>query len=326
MGITIQEALQNSLISEDTLRLLPKICECGHELVFSDSLRYLYCDNSECKRQLKERVKAFYRRLNIDISDINIELIIKELNIVIPYQLLMIDEADKHGLLDNIKNNRTEKLVADTKKIKSKSYFCYEIAEMCGIDYIVDVAKKIFSGFESFEDAYDEIEIGQIPFINERLGIKDIDNSILSIKIYNKLIDLKEELIFAETQLPIKEYDKEIIRIAFCDNIYPYVNKSELIDQLNYRYEYRFMIVSSINNKVDILVRNHDGNNAKYRAAKLINDKHSADLINNNNVDIDSIGLQNQVTLKPLGHVIYIDSLENIIEKLDWMDELTRGL
>ena len=77
------------------------------------------------------------------------------------------------------------------------------------------------------------------------MGVTNLDSCILSIKVYNTLLSIKEELIFAESLVNIKQNDERIF-IAFNDNVEPFVNKSELIDYLNYTYTKQFVQTSDL--------------------------------------------------------------------------------
>jgi len=317
MGITLDEALQNEIISKNIIDLLPKKCKCGARLEFSDSLREIRCTNKKCKQHIIARLSKFVEKTNISLSAIDIEDIVEKLKIISPYQVLLLpiafkEENSKVKLLNlHDKNN----VLQDIENLTSKEYMLYEIIELCGIDNISKIAYKIFNNFDSIDEAYDEIETGQLSFINERLGIKNQDSSIISLEIYNLLLDLKDELIFAETLFKIKGDAREKLNIAFSDNIQPYINTAELLDILNQNKKFRFNHIVTINDKTDILVRNANSANSKFRAARIINDKHIAELMNKGELTLDEIGtFKNE--FKPLGSKIYIDKLENIMKRI----------
>jgi hypothetical protein len=109
--------------------------------------------------------------------------------------------------------------------------------------------------------------------------------------------------------------------MAFADNVIPFVNKSELMDWLNSTYEYEFVQITTISDYTDILIRNANSNSNKIRSARLINDKYIADSINNGDFTLNDINKTKQGELKPIGSKVYIDTLENIIEKLNKLKE-----
>ena len=314
MGISFDEALNNNLISDKTIKLLPSKCMCGSKLRFSDSLKNMICIENNCKSLIINRVMQFSKYVGIDIDYNKASIIVNKTKMITPYQMIILDTAFKSNM---ISNRDIENIIDCISKIKDKQYYIYEIAKMCGIDDIYFVAYKIFDGFESFEDAYNEIEGGQVSFINERLGIKSSDSTILSLDIFNKLINIKDELIFAETQLKVKRYNQQIINISFSDNVKPFINKYELIDYLNSTYNFKFNLITIINDNTDILIKNFDGNTNKYRASKIINDKFIAEQMNNGKITLADIGKHIPNELKPAGYKIAIFSIEELLGVLD---------
>ena len=68
MSITFSEVMMNRLLSETTLNILPRRCNCGAELVFSDSLRELHCSNPDCKSYMLNRVLELSNSLKLELS------------------------------------------------------------------------------------------------------------------------------------------------------------------------------------------------------------------------------------------------------------------
>lgn len=320
MGITLSEALKNELITAQTYKTIPK-CKCGSIFEFSDSMKALVCTNKDCVYKTIHRIELFCEKLGIVHSKFDIMQLVKSLKIVTPYQMLMLDSAYAKNVADIRNIQGIDELLQNIKRIKEREYFISNIVELCGIRTIENIAYKIFDGFNSVEDAFNEIETGQLAFLNEHLGIKSSDSSIISVEIFNILKSIRDELIFGETQLKIKKHTN-IIRIAFSDNVLPFINKSELISYLNYKFNYKFVLATTVGETTDILIKNIDSNNSKYRTAKIINDKHIADSMNNNGVSFNDIGKKVDGELKPLGNRIYIDTLSNVLERLE---ELNRN-
>lgn len=123
--------------------------------------------------------------------------------------------------------------------------------------------------------------------------------------------------MFAETQLKIRKH-KNVVRLAFSDsNIGHFINKAELIQYLEYTYDISVLHISSINSYTDILIKNGSSSNTKLRIARTINEKYVADSINNGEFNLDDIGKFEDNKLKPIGSIIYIDKLDNILDRLD---------
>jgi len=321
MSISFNEVVHNKLIDNNIINILDKRCKCGSDIVFSDSLKVLMCKNENCAYSIAVRVLEFCKYLGIQIEYEEAIYLVKKLNIRTPYQLMMLKEVYDTGMISVSDVENITTIIEQLENVKNNEYYLYQIAEMACISDIRFIEYKLFDGFESFDIAYDEIENGQVSFINERLGIKNSDSAILSLNIYNKLIDIKDELLFAETQINVRRYNKRILNIAFSDNIYPYVNKYELLRLLDYKYtQYKFCMVTIINSNTDILIKNGDGNTNKFRAAKLINDKYIADEMNSNKLTLSDIGKYKQNELKPLGSIVMISTLDNFLSRLDLLE------
>lgn len=317
MGISFSEASDNGLISKRTLNLIPDKCKCGADIQFSNSFYTLYCINNKCEYKMSGILSNACKSMGINVETDTLIELASILKISTAYQLFMLKDAVESNIIDKNEINGLKELVQNIEIVKQKEYLLYEAVEFCGIQEISSIAYKLFFGFNSIDEAYAEIEAGQIAFVNEHLGIKSPDNTILSVEIFNKLMSIKDQLIFCETQLKIKKH-KNIIRIAINDNILPFINKNELLDYMNDRYKkYTFLLITSVSDSTDILVYNGVSTNIKYRAASAINDKYIAKLMNNNILELKDVGKQLDGKLKPLGCKIYIDSLSNILKHLD---------
>lgn len=313
MGITISEAIENNLISSECSDILPKKCKCGSDLEINESLKWLECTSKSCSYSVITGIEKIFNMLDIHISEDDIIKIVNKLNIISPYQILILNRGvEKH--ISNISIDY-DKL----SEFRNTPHYLYEIVELCGDESIEKIAKTLFFGFNSFDEAYREIETSQVSFIDERLGIINADSMALSYNIYNKLVNLKEQFIFIESELNIRKHENKL-NIAFSDNVLPFMNKSDVIIYLNTKYNYTFCMVTSINETTDILIRNADGNSNKNRIASTINNNYVADLMNNDKITLSEINQLHDDKLKPLGCVIYITNINSLIEHLDKLE------
>lgn len=323
MGISIKEAIENNVISQETMHLLPKMCKCGAPLEFSDSMKEIRCTDEKCKYSIIYRVKEFCKKLHIGFTDSDIEQIVDIFGIVTPYQVIQIcdDTIIKSDRFNKLTINDITGKIQNIKNIIQNEYLLYKVVELICLDNISKVAHKLFRGFENIDEAYFEIENGQLSFINERLGIKDQDSSIISLEIFNEIIGIKDELIFAESLFNIKHNSKKRLNIAFADNIIPFINIGELIDYLNYTYSYNFVHVNVVSQTTDILIRNAASSGTKLRTANVLNSKHVANKMNTNEIKLNDIGKIMNNQLKPIGSVVYIETLETIMNRLDTLEK-----
>lgn len=321
MGISLNEAIENNIINDRITKIIPKKCLYGNDIIFSDSIKYIECAKEDCKCKNLYRIKQFCSEIDIKISIIDIKNIVDKLGIISPYQMLLIDSAYDTNMITSADCNCISDLVQKIKDIKNKEYYLYEVLKLCGIKKISTIAYELAFGFENIDELYNEVEIGQISFINDRLGINNSDACILSLDILSTLINIKDELIFAESIMNIKEYSKKRMFIAFNDNTEPYINKQQVIDLLNSKFDYTFVHVSVISNNTDILVKNFDSTTNKFRAARLVNDRLIAEQINIGIIELSSIGKFKDKQVKPVGSKIYIGKLCDIIDRLEYIKE-----
>lgn len=319
MSITLQEAIDNELISDQIINVIPRKCKCGSNIVISDSLKEIKCSNINCIYKTINRIYNASKLLSIGLQESDIKNIVNKLGIVTPYQLLMLDGAYDKQMINSEDIIEIDNIIQNIKNIKQNDYYIYNIVEMCGIEKIRIIAKKLFYGFESFDEAYNEIEQGQISFISERLGMSNPDGSTFAYDIYKSLIELKDEFIFGEMQLNIKKCNKKRLFVAFSDNVIPYVNKSEYLDYLNNNYNYEFVLITTISDNTDILIKNSVDTSGKYRAARIINDKVIASGMNSGELTISSINRNIKGQLKPLGCNILVTTTNGLIDKLNEM-------
>ena len=316
MSITFDEAYSNGLISQKVLKMVPKQCMCGSVLTFSDSLRELKCTEPNCKGKILNRITEFCEYNKLPLSYDSILAITEKLGIVSPYQLLMLKDAYAVKSITRVDVPNILSVIKSIESIRATEIKLYQILEMCGINSIRLIARKIAKGFNTTEELFNEIENGQLAFINERLGINNLDSCILSIDVYNTLLNLKEELIFAESLMTI-QYNTDRLFIAFNDNVEPFVNKSELIEYLNYKYKKEFVHTTLINDRTDVLIMHIETVTSKYRTARLLNDEVTAKQVNTGELKLTDAGKIIDTDLKPLGQKIYIVSLSTFLERLD---------
>lgn len=315
MGITYKELTSNGIVSQKTIDILPVNCRCGSNLIFSESLRELVCGNDDCKYGLIRRFYMLCKRLGVTLRYEDVIEIVTRLEIKSPFQVFYLQEAYDTKFIDDSIVPDIKKHLEEIEQSKLKEYRVWEILVMSGEPGIPEIANAVAYGFSSVTELYREIENGQLAFINERLGIESLDSCIFSIDIYNKLLKIKDEMIFAEQMLKIKEY-KNKIYIAFNDSVYPFLNSQECIQKLGTEFDKTFVHIGTISENTDILIKNTTTSSQKYRAAMLINDAYAAELVNKGEIELQDIGVRDGKSLKPVGHKIYIDSLDNVRKRL----------
>lgn len=312
--ISVGEAIENKIIDNNNI-LYTLRCRCGRTLCFSDSFKTIYCSDNNCKYILVNRIMHICNKLDITIGEDDALVMIDKLKFITPYQILMLDELYDSNRLPKYYIQNIDLVVSQIKVAKTKVYKLYNIAEMTGLNEIDSIAKELFFGFNSFDEAFSYIEAGQIAFISDRLGFKSQDSTAISLEIYNKLIHLKDELKLAEIKLNVDNTEKSL-KIVIDGSISPFINSNELLEFLNSKYKQKFTLVSNVNDATDVLIRTSSNSN-KCKLAQFINDKNIADAMNNNIISYNDINKFVEGELKPTGHKIFITTVDELIARLE---------
>lgn len=267
MGITMNEVKQHNLIKDSTLKLLGEQCKsCGGKLEFTNNLKKSYCTNTECKGKVIEKIKNMLSILGIvEINSTFIEDIVIELDIKSSYSILEIN-ARNIKLEGKDKFNEQFKTLLDIEEISLPNY-----VKLSGITNLINIADKLFYGYNSIEEAYIDIEKEQVTLISERLGIKSSSALVLAVYIFNILIKHKDELIYGQQFFNISKNNTDKLKVSIA-SLAGYINKSEFIEYAR-RLSKKYTIIhtSLVNEFTNILII--DGNKEsdnKYKTALLI--------------------------------------------------------
>lgn len=313
--ISFDDAIEHGILNKEVLKLTKGFCKCGTQLFIDNSYRRIICPNEDCKERFIESEQKLCKYIGFEIGHDELDKINTKYNIISQYQLLQLDELYNDGQISESDVHDIENYVQKIKEFKNRELFIYELFEMSGLDIISNVAYNLFFGFNSVKEVYDEIDKSQVIFINERLGLNNKSLSI-SVMLYKVLEDIRESMFYVESMFKIKQYENRVM-IAFNDDIGDYLNRTEFMELINEKYNRTFVMVTLITENTDIVIMNSWNKTYKIRKADEINDNSIAKMLNNNDIDMIEIGKFNDKQLKPYGKQIYIDSLNNVLERFD---------
>ena len=315
MAFSIDEIKSKHILSDELLSIIPHKCKCGNNLCISNSLNEIVCTSKKCTSALHYRTKKFCEMLNIPLSDQSIDIIIRDVNIISPYQILMLQYMYKDGTVSHFNIPEIQDCIQIINNVVNNEISLANMIKLCGIEEITSVANKLFDNFNSVDDIYEQLYRGQVVFISGQLGL-DNTSIIFAVDIFNKLIKIQDELVFAETQFKIDKNTDKYINVAIIGNTSPLANKSEIIQYLNAKYKmFRFRL-HGIDEHTDILI-NGTNSTDKCRDANIINNRFIAEEMNKNNIELNDIGKFKEGILKPIGAKIYIDNLQNVLNRLE---------
>ena len=319
MSIKISDIRENELLPGYIVDIIPNKCECGAEIVLTNSLKQAYCSSDTCYVKIANRMYKMAQKLGLSSVTIDIcKYICKNYEISSPYQLFLMEQV-----LENEDNKQDEpkgfRQAINDISCRDKNMSLWEVVDLSCIPDIEMVAKKLFYGYNSIGDAFDDIEYDKASFIAEKLGIKSSETSVLAVNIYNQLMEHKDELMFGETQFNIIDNERDTIYIAIDGYIEGFKNKSEFIHYLNKLLDYKvnILITNTVSTQLDILVADKDIASNKVKAATKINNDYAEECIQSGKLSYDEIGkFENTSDLHPIGEVIAIVSSKELIERL----------
>lgn len=319
MGITLDEVRNNGLLSQEVLNCIPETCVCGSPIHFTDSLRQIYCSNPRCFYKVASRLESMAKAMKADgWGESTCITICQEYKFISPYQVFLLDKVVKSG--------GTSSVAAFQKKVESicdpakRHVELWEVVRLAGIPSIETIAYKIFNGYNTLSEAFSDIEKGQVPFIAEKLGLKNADGSVMAVNIYNTLIQYKDELLFGETQFDIYKPTGDTLYIAITGGVTGFRNKSEFISHVKFRYGGKVnpMLMNSVTAQVDILVADNDTNSNKFRTATRLNAKYLEKGLQTGIFSAEDVGkFANDTDLHPIGEKIFITDSQDIFDRLD---------
>lgn len=319
MSISLQQVIENGLLSQDVIDCIPETCECGAPIEFTDSLRQIYCSNPRCTYKIASRLEAMAKQMKADgWGESTCITVCKEYNLISPYQVFLLEKLVAEGATSEVA--AFEKKVASICDRNKRRVELWEVVRLAGIPSIETIAYKIFNGYDDFQSAFNDIETGQVPFIAEKLGLKNSDGGVMAVNIYNTLLQYKEEILFGETQFDIYKPQGRTLYMAITGGVAGFRNKSEFVNYLKRRYQGKInpMLMNSVTSQVEILIADNDTNSNKFKTANRINSKYIEKGLASGEFTHDEIGtFRKETDLHPIGEQVMITDSSSVIQRLD---------
>ena len=247
---------------------LPDTCEeCGSSLAISETMTGLHCSNPRCKDKLIMRIRAVCRDLGIvDFGESTISKFIDYYGIT--NHLNFFDLKEGMILSDEVSLKVSEKVIDQV--IKKKDFLLWEFVQVANLPFIQTSARKIFQGYNSLSEAFEDIEEGGVDFIQKKLGIAKEDTvSLQAMKIYTTLMEFKDDLLEGEECVNIISIEgKKELNVVCSDQVGGnFHKKSEFYAYCKELFGDKVHInfLSSVTKSIDYLVwAGADGSPARY--------------------------------------------------------------
>lgn len=264
----LKENFEKYGLPERFVEVLPSECdECGSPLEISETMTGLHCSNPRCKNKIIMRIKAVCRDLGI--INFGEETISKFIDYYgVTNHLNFFDLKKGMILSDEVSDKVSEKVVAQV--IMKKDFLLWEFVQVANLPYIQTSARKIFQGYKTLEEAYEDIEEGGVAFIQEKLGITKEDTvSLQAMKIYTTLMEFKEDLLEGVECVNIISIEgKKELNVVCSDQVGGrWHKKNEFYDYVNRTFADKVHVnfLSSVSKSIDYLVwAGADGSPARY--------------------------------------------------------------
>lgn len=247
--------------------ILPEFCDtCGAPMEISDTLTGLHCSNPRCSNKMVMRIRTLCQDLGIlRFGESTIEKFIDYYGPTSPMDIFELEEG--MCLAPDVSPKISADVISQIKK--SRKMQLWEYVMFSNIPFVRTSAMKIFSGYKTIEDAFADIESGGIAFIQKKLDLSDLTVSVQAIKVYNSLMEYRDDLIAGVKDVEIIDMsDKITLKVVCSDQVggrfnkkaefYAYVNNT-FADKLHCDF------LPSVNKNIDYLVwAGADGSAARY--------------------------------------------------------------
>lgn len=268
MAISVLEAIDNGLLDVELAEIIPTHCEeCGSELMLTESLKQIYCDNRTCPTKVASRLEGMAKMMKADgWGESTCLQVVKSFGMVSPFQVFLLQGRECPSVA------AFDKKLAEICDANKRIIKLWEVVKYANIPSIDTVAFKIFDGYNSMEEAFDDIEEYGVALIAEKLGLRNAETGIMAVNIYSTLMEYKDELLFGESTFEVYNPSGEKLYMAITGGVYGYANKSEFVSYINQRYagKVNAMLMNSVTREVDVLISDGGANSNKVKKAKKI--------------------------------------------------------
>lgn len=247
---------------------LPEFCPtCGSPLEIRETLTGLSCSNPRCPDKVAMRIKSICTDLNILMfGDSTIEKFVNYHELTNPLNIFELQPGMLlyEGASEDLSNTIISQIC------KKKSFLLWEYVMVANIPDVRTSAQKIFSGYETLQDAYEAIESGGVDFIQKKLGIyAEGEISVQAMKVYKSLMEFKDDLFEDINNVTIVSTEGKVeLNVVCSDQVgNGFAKKKDFYDYINTEFGDKLHVnfLPSVKQDIDYLVwAGADGSPARY--------------------------------------------------------------
>lgn len=337
MSISLEDAEKYELLDFEILQSIPKKCKCEAKLQLDDSLQNVICSDIKCKNNIASRLYSLVKDSGQQLWTLDDCInIANQLDIKTPYNIYTLPRyVDKQNL--GIKNLGAKLIdvcdpthsipvsdVAENIKVltnqKVRKISLQDMVELSGYSEIKAVAKDLFRGFQSINEAYVYIKLWPVTFVAERLGLKTDEELKIAAEIYDKLLKIEGELKFGSRYFTIIDKAKYRISVQTSGQLKDYVNVTEFIDNIEHRYSglVQINLVPQVFQNLDVYLQDFDQFSQKFKMASDINEQYQLAKLVRHEIDREDIGSKGESGgFHLVGEKIFIGNSDELIKRLD---------
>lgn len=341
MSISLEDAEKYELLDFDILQSIPKRCNCGAKLQFDDSMSNVVCSDVSCRNDVAERLYGLVRDSGQQLwTPEDCTKLTTELGLKTPYSIYVLPRLVEKRNID-IKNIGAKLIdvcdpthsvqiqdVAEDIKVltnqKLRRLELSSIVELSNHSEIKVIAKDLFRGMRSLKEAYVYIKLWPVMFVAERLGLRTDNELKLAAEIYDRLLQIEDELKYGEKFFTI--LDKSVIRlkVAASGQLQDFQNINEFIDTIEHRYNGKVQIslVPQVFQSLDVYLSDFDQSSQKFITASNINEQYQLAKLARHEIQREDLGkIDQEDDFHPVGEKVFIGSQKSLIERLDRLAE-----
>lgn len=252
---------------QEFIDVIPVNCDaCGAENVLTDTLTKLECSNPKCKEKGVQRLVQMLKDIGLkNMGESKCRSMMEHFECFNPYCIFTYEPDEDGPLFEGCSMEFSYSIYEQVNKYRNM--MLWEYVKIGNIPGIRDSARHLFKEYEDLETFYDDLEDGEVEFVQDLLGIKgksvgdEEDVSVKAISIYEALVMFKDELFEFIDKVNIKNVNK-VMNVCISDSAGgDWKTKSEYKEYMNTQYAdvIHINFLSSVTKDCDYLIWGKSG-------------------------------------------------------------------